>query len=371
MAYKLRYDEKYMRMPRVILPNKPDAYKPRIFYDSRGGEHRIPYLYDMHAHTDQSDGVRSPEETVRFAAEEGVKSFCLTDHNTTKGIRRALAEAQRLHPQGKDVAVIPGIEFTTELAHPRSRKPLKLHILGIGIDPEHQGLAAEVRRLEDAERNLGRAVLEDLEVQGRRVCERLSLIVRGLEFPPKVVEHVEAGQYNIRKRIAENMITERNKPVLRAWLEDSLRRFPKLREDFDERRLASAGDKELYEFSYAALKRAYSPRKLGLGLARSDAVEAIRLIEAAGGVPVLAHPKSKLTDLAGASVDELRDVLMFLKQNGLKGIEVYHLHQQDAAAVDSLRKLANELGLAIVGGSDFHGKEGKWLGMLGTDEYPL
>ena len=358
-------------MSRIITPHKADAYRPRVVYDSRGGEHRIPYLYDMHAHTDQSDGVRSPEETVRLAAESGVKSFCLTDHNTTKGVGRALAEAKRLRSQGKDVAVIPGIEFTTELAYPKSGKPLKLHILGVGIDPEHAGLAGEVRRLEDAERNLGRAVVAGLSEQSKAVCERLGLVVDGLEFPPRVHELVEAGQYNIRKRIAENIITQRNKPVIRVWLEDSLRKFPELRKEFEESRLASADDKELHQFSYAALKRAYPSKKLAGGRARSDTIEAIRLIEAAGGVPVLAHPKSELTDLARFSVDELRDVLTFLKQNGLKGLEVYHLHQQDAAAVDSLRKLAGELGLTVVGGSDFHGKEGMWMGMVGTDENPL
>jgi predicted metal-dependent phosphoesterase TrpH len=76
-------------------------------------------------------------------------------------------------------------------------------------------------------------------------------------------------------------------------------------------------------------------------------IEAIELVLACGGVPVLAHP-GRLKD--EAIIDELAG-------NGLVGLEVFyatHTTQQ----VAHYRQLAERLGLVTTAGSDFH--DARW-----------
>lgn len=77
--------------------------------------------------------------------------------------------------------------------------------------------------------------------------------------------------------------------------------------------------------------------------------EGIALIACSGGTPVLAHPV--YLDMAGIDLEQL---LPRLKAAGLKGIEaVYSENTQEQTA--KLLKLAEGNGLAVSGGSDFHG----------------
>ena len=47
-------------------------------------------MIDMHLHTYYSDGTMSPTELVRRAAERGVKTLAITDHDGFNGIKEAL-----------------------------------------------------------------------------------------------------------------------------------------------------------------------------------------------------------------------------------------------------------------------------------------
>ena len=64
---------------------------------------------DLHVHSDKSDGSMSPSELVDLALEKGLSAFALTDHDTTAGLSEAISYAA-----GKNIEVIPGIEFSTE-----------------------------------------------------------------------------------------------------------------------------------------------------------------------------------------------------------------------------------------------------------------
>ena len=78
-----------------------------------------------------------------------------------------------------------------------------------------------------------------------------------------------------------------------------------------------------------------------------DLARAVGLVRAAGGVPVLAHPRSPGY--------EIRDeVIAALAGTGLCGIEVFHFdHDQSQRA--RLAQLARSLNLIMTGGSDDHG----------------
>jgi predicted metal-dependent phosphoesterase TrpH len=70
----------------------------------------------------------------------------------------------------------------------------------------------------------------------------------------------------------------------------------------------------------------------------------ILVIQRAGGVASLAHPGRTGID---PRIPALRDA-------GLDAIEVYH-SDHDAAACERYRRLADDLGLMMTGGSDYHG----------------
>jgi len=89
-----------------------------------------------------------------------------------------------------------------------------------------------------------------------------------------------------------------------------------------------------------------------LGIHKFSAIEAIELIRAATGVPILADPASLLNG-TGNGIDLLRDELLDLKNRGLMGLEVYR-PGYTPKAVAQMESLALDLELARSGGSDFY-----------------
>ena len=98
---------------------------------------------------------------------------------------------------------------------------------------------------------------------------------------------------------------------------------------------------------------------------RVTPAQAIEAIRGSGGIAVLAHPVHLLCDNSA----QLRRVVKELRSQGLGGIEVYHSDHDDFMTRLCLG-LARELGLAVSGGSDFHGK-GKPHVTIGRPRTPL
>ena len=82
----------------------------------------------------------------------------------------------------------------------------------------------------------------------------------------------------------------------------------------------------------------YVPRKT---VTPYDAVE---IIYGAGGIPVIAHPYD---------IDIAEKLIKNLMSCGLRGIEAYH-RKHSPACVEYFSSMAEELGLIVTGGSDFH-----------------
>lgn len=65
--------------------------------------------YDLHVHTNFSDGISSIDEVIRKAKENGLNGIAITDHDTVKAISVAKKLAKK-----HDLEFIPGIEITTQ-----------------------------------------------------------------------------------------------------------------------------------------------------------------------------------------------------------------------------------------------------------------
>jgi len=94
---------------------------------------------------------------------------------------------------------------------------------------------------------------------------------------------------------------------------------------------------------------------------RIEIGEAIALIHRAGGRAFLAHPLALEPDF-----DKLRDIVSELKDQGLDGIEAFYGAHTDQER-ERLREMAEDLGLLVCGGSDWHGPRGTDGGGLGVD----
>jgi len=80
-----------------------------------------------------------------------------------------------------------------------------------------------------------------------------------------------------------------------------------------------------------------------------DPLEAIRLVRAAGGVPVVAHPMS---EERGPALP--LEYLGQMVEAGLAGVEVYHRENSEPNRA-RLLEFARERELLVTGSSDYHG----------------
>ena len=250
-------------------------------------------IIDLHVHSCHSDGSLTPEELVTLAREVGLSAFALTDHDTTDGIGEALLAAS-----GTGLEVVPGIEFSTRWLH------RDIHILGYYMDYQAPSFQQKLREFLDAR-----------DFRNRQMCARIQ------EYTgcPLTLS-------DLQNRFPQAVITRAH---MAAWL---------VEQGFAETK-NTAFDKYLGEHAPCFVpKSEVTPR------------DAICLILAHGGVPVLAHPL-----LYALSKKQLRLLLGELTECGLLGIEaVYVLNRGSEEAF--CRALAEEYGLLVTGGSDFHGK---------------
>jgi len=265
-------------------------------------------MIDLHVHSTASDGTFSPEEIAARGRDFAL--MALTDHDSTDGVARFLAESRRL---GVTAPRLTGVELGVEPGAGYD----KFHLLGLGFDLENeplQDLMREIRAIRDGRNRL---IFEKLADLGVPVTEE-----------------------DVRKHVVGTVI---GKPHFAHALED--RGWVANRQE--------AFAKFLGNGCPADIPHAYVAPEL-----------AIERIHAAGGLAIMAHPFQWTRDRA-----LLRNGLIRLKDVGLDGIEA-HYHDFSPAERQELAALAHDLHLLITAGSDFHGgnKPTIPLGMEVEDE---
>ncbi len=246
---------------------------------------------DLHLHTTHSDGSCTPTEVVNLAHQAGVTALAITDHDIVTGIAEAMTAGQ---PYG--IEIIPGVEISSSTGNS------ELHILGYFLDWQDSDLLARLTTLRDSRHRRNPLIIERLQTLG-------------IEITYDEVRTLAETESIGRPHIARVLM---NKGVVTSA-------------------------KEAFDRFLAEGKPAHVPREL------PTPSEAIQLIKAAGGIAVLAHPTwVRTTD------QPLRDLLQRLRTDGLDGVEVYYSTHNPRQTREYL-SLAQQLGLLVTGGSDFHG----------------
>lgn len=265
-------------------------------------------MIDLHVHTSASDGSLSPSEIVKVAARAGLEAIAITDHESVEGTAEFLEESERF-----GIEALSGIEIGVR------HSPGTMHLLGYFIDPFDAGLRELISRVQ-----VGR--ISRIE----KVVARLAEGGVGISAP-EVLEEAR-GSSPGRPHVARLLV----------------------------RRGVVASIQEAFSRYVGQGGVAYVERE------KPTFEEARRAIEGAGGIVVLAHPIT-----LGLSPDGLRHILVDLSQRGLSGVEVYYPTQHGPMR-RLLLDIADELSLAVTGGSDFHGDvKSEWKIGVGAGELSI
>jgi predicted metal-dependent phosphoesterase TrpH len=246
---------------------------------------------DLHTHSSASDGTERPAELMRAAAAAGLDVVALTDHDTTRG----WAEAEEALPSG--LRLVRGAEMSCVYGG------VSLHLLAYLFDPSHAELAAEMSMALDDRVPRAKAIVAKLAAAGHPVTWEL------------VLDQLQDGATVGRPHIADTLVAA-------GVVADRNEAFTTLLHD----------DSPFFVGHYYV-----------------DALRAVELVRAAGGVPVFAHPAAATR---GTTVGD--DAIRAMAAAGLAGLEVDHRDNAPADR-DRLRALAGELGLLVTGASDYHG----------------
>ncbi|ACZ22681.1 predicted metal-dependent phosphoesterase, PHP family [Sanguibacter keddieii DSM 10542] len=248
-------------------------------------------LIDLHTHSNASDGTESPAGVVGSAAAAGLDVVALTDHDTTAGWDEAAEAALR-----SGVALVRGTEVSARSAG------ISVHLLSYLHDPTHPALVAqndEVRLARsDRARTMVRLLGRDFDVTW-----------------DDVLAQTEPGTTIGRPHIADALVHAGYAPDRSAAFATILRT-----------------GSDYYVPHYAP-----------------DALDAIRAVRAAGGVPVFAHPGA---DGRGRVVGD--EVIEEMAAAGLLGLEVQH-RDNGPEQQRRLTMMARSLDLFVTGSSDYHG----------------
>jgi len=262
---------------------------------------------DLHTHSNASDGTDTPAEVVRRARAAGQDVIALTDHDTVAGWDEAREAA------GQSLVLVPGMELSCTL------DGRSVHLLAYRFDPAD----AELRRQS--------ALIRDDRVhRARQMVARLNELGADVTWDQvtRIAGDSVVGRPHIARAMAESgVVADPAAAFTKDWIDDG--------------------------------GRAYVDR---YAVAAADAV---RLVRAAGGVPVLAHPRSPGYEVSDEQVSGLASA-------GLAGLEVFH-PDHDSSERIKLTALARGLSLLTTGGSDDHGSfvpSGAGVTSLGAETTP-
>jgi predicted metal-dependent phosphoesterase TrpH len=253
--------------------------------------------YDLHTHSNVSDGSLPPADLVQRAIAQGVDVLALTDHDGTEGIRLAADAAK-----GTSLELVPGVEISVTWGSNT------VHIIGLHVDPQALELQRGLKSIRDYRVGRAEEIARRLEKSG---------INGALEGASMHASKVMLGRVHFAKFLVEQGHAKDINDVFKRFLVRN--------------------------------KPGYVP---GQWASLEDAVS---WIISAGGQAVIAHPaRYKMT------ATKLRRLLTEFKELGGLGIEVVSGRQHEEE-IKRLAALANDFELFASCGSDFHTPDNHWV----------
>jgi predicted metal-dependent phosphoesterase TrpH len=246
----------------------------------------------LHTHTNFSDGTDSPTQLINKALAAGISVLGLTDHDSISGWQEAITA---LRP---GISLVPGSEISCQTSD-----GISVHILGLLFDSENLELMGTMQ-----------ATRENRHGRMAKIITRLN--EAGIDISMQdVLDQLAEGATLGRPHLADALV---KKGVVASR---------------DEAFTQMLHNKSKYYVSH------YSPLP----------EVAIKMIKAAGGVSVIAHP---MASHRGRTIS--LETFGSLIDAGLDGVEVDHRdHSPDEKT--QLIELAKQNDLVMTGASDYHG----------------
>lgn len=261
---------------------------------------------DLHIHSFMSDdGELSPREIIEQCQSLNMELIAITDHNSVRGISRALSIAEDIH-------IISGIELDC------TYQGKNFHLLGYGFDHTR-------REFTEIEQDI-------LKQEKNTAAKKIYLFSHATGIPISLKEVLDAAHGGIvtGELVAELLLKRKDASdydLLLPYLPGGVKSdMPNVR---------------FYWDYFSEGKPAYVPIQY---LSLPDAVA---LIHETGGIAVLAHPGQNLGD-----DDSLLEHIIAEKIDGIEAFSSYH--SNDAAS--HYLEIAQKNHLFVTCGSDFHGK---------------
>ena len=269
-------------------------------------------IIDLHVHSKSSDGALPVDAVIREAKRRHIEFMSITDHDSIDCQEVAVGLAGQV-----GIRYVSGVELNVTFAHPRYRegKPVSSDFLGYQFDVANRALKAKLQQMAAYREERAAKILSNLnaefEKEGiskltRSDFEEIQASVDGALGRPHIAD------YLVRKGIVKN----RQEAFDRYLVKCDVPKFPLYLE------------------------------------------EASRLVRAAGGKLVLAHPNdphgTSLVTLTKA-LPEQTEIIKESMLAHIDGVECWH-SRNDAQTTNHYVKFAKEHGLLMTGGSDCHQK---------------
>ena len=246
---------------------------------------------DLHCHSVVSDGTLTPEALAERAKANGVHLWALTDHDELGGQKRAKDAAHALK-----MDYLSGVEISVTWMNQT------IHIVGLGIDADHQGMIEGLRRTREGRGNRAQLMSDQLLKVGIPGAYEGALHYAGNH---QLISRTHFARYLVEKGVCKD--TEH---VFKNYLVE--------------------GKPGFVPHQWATLE------------------DAVAWIKAAGGVAVIAHPGRY--PFNPMQMDELYKQFKDLGGLGIEVITGSHSPDQ----YQTYGKVALQYGFLASRGSDFH-----------------
>ena len=248
--------------------------------------------YDLHCHSTRSDGLLTPTEIVRRAAERGVDVVALTDHDETAGLDEARAAAREA-----GISFVDGAELSV------TWEGETVHVVALGIEPHDATLGEGLAQVRGGRDERARRIGEALDRAGIAHTFEGALSYVTSE---RLISRTHFARYLVEIGHARDM-------------KDAFKRY------------LTTGKPGYVPHAWASLS------------------QVVAWIHGAGGQAVIAHPgRYKLT------ATQLRALLAEFRDLGGDALEVVSPSHTPAQYAE-FATLARSFGLKVSCGTDFHG----------------